>query len=771
MSDDVKRSERQSNTGGTETPATGETLRLDPASRSLQGQRLGEYELREAVGHGGMGVVYRAYEPALDRTVAIKVLPPHLSVDPDFQRRFDSEAKVAAKLDHPGVVQVFAAGKAGEQYFIAMQFVEGRTLAALLKEHRRLPWREALGIARQVAEALGAAHRLGLIHRDIKPGNIMCAPDGRVKVMDFGLSRSFVNQTRVTEAGIYLGTPEYSSPEQCESNDLDGRTDLYSLGVVLYEMLSGRVPHVAETPLSLFKKICEEPPRPLVELIPDVPPSVAAIVDRALAKSRDARYPDAAAFVSDIDKALGGATVAAGFPATTRATDFSLPPRRSSWAPWGVAVAAALLVGFTAWAMVGHEPVMPGEFTRPDSPFAHRPPPPPVPGGGGIDTPGIAVANTAPLPIAVFDFKNATGAEEARWMEIGIPEMLIANLLQCPQLAVIPRDELIAHMREIAGRRVSVIDPGAGETQHSLVLTPETSAVLRTCGAKALVSGSFFAIGGDVRAIAYVYAYTDPESEQASLIGQETLTLKKSEVMKLVDRMSEVVIDILRKKAPALLPGTPQAYSFDARKPVEECVLACVQSTMIREYGEGSDRPAGRRGAEDDGKAPPAPSAPPMTKGGRLTESEDRIALEKQLRLPPGEEVAGQKVDAAPPELGVLVVADVVQKDMERPGQSQRPVKARASVSEFHRRMQTHREEMAQAVLEGRKLLQQSGVDVEQLARYFESQSAWEAKTDSEWGQVRDTLRGLLDETDLARQAQKLKEISESLKKKAAETK
>jgi serine/threonine protein kinase len=270
-------------------------------AESLVGKKVGFYEIMEKIGKGGMSVVYRAYDRSLDRDVALKILPKNISQDPEFEKRFVREARGAAKLDHPGIVQIFAAGKYEDFLFIAMQYIDGETLAELIKAKRRFGPYEALSIILQVADALEGAHKMGIIHRDIKPSNIMIeASTKKIKVMDFGLSRSITDRKSLTRTHVYLGTPEYSSPEQCQLDDLDERTDIYSLGAVLYEMLTGRVPHVALSTVALFRKIVKEEPLPMRDLNTSIPPSVVKIVQKMMSKDKKDRYPTVSQLKQDI---------------------------------------------------------------------------------------------------------------------------------------------------------------------------------------------------------------------------------------------------------------------------------------------------------------------------------------------------------------------------------------------------------------------------------------------------------------------------------------
>ncbi|MTV25171.1 Stk1 family PASTA domain-containing Ser/Thr kinase [Nitriliruptoraceae bacterium ZYF776] len=280
----------------------------------------GRYRLGRVLGRGGMAEVYAAHDEALDREVAVKLLLDRFREDESFTRRFQDEARHVARLNHPNLVAVYDTGTDEGQPFIVMELVDGRSMqqaitAGGLTEDR------ALEVVADVCAALGYAHERGLVHRDIKPGNILLADDGTVKVTDFGIARAVDNET-VTRTAAVLGTAAYLSPEQAQGLEVDARSDLYSLGVVLYEALTGQQPFQGDTPVTVAYQHVQEPPQPPRELEPSVSPAAEAITMRALAKNPANRYQDAAQMREDVLNARVGNPVAA--PAVLTADETAL---------------------------------------------------------------------------------------------------------------------------------------------------------------------------------------------------------------------------------------------------------------------------------------------------------------------------------------------------------------------------------------------------------------------------------------------------------------
>lgn len=277
----------------------------------------GRYEIGDLIGRGGMAEVYLGRDTRLDRKVAIKLLKPDLSIDPKFRDRFRQEAQSAARMSHPTVVRVFDAGEEPTQIegqdrtvpYIVMEYVDGRMLRDIIDEGP-LPASEAVRIVKGVLTALEYSHRAGVVHRDIKPGNIMVTPGGQIKVMDFGIARAISESgSTIAETGTILGTAQYFSPEQAKGESVDARTDLYSTGIVLFELLTGQAPFRADTPVAVaYQHVSEQPPKPS-EIIPGIAPAMESVVAKALLKRRDARFQSAAEFSEALEGALAGTPV------------------------------------------------------------------------------------------------------------------------------------------------------------------------------------------------------------------------------------------------------------------------------------------------------------------------------------------------------------------------------------------------------------------------------------------------------------------------------
>jgi len=378
----------------------------------------GRYELDGIVGRGGMAEVFRARDIRLDRVVGVKTLRDDLARDQTFQARFRREAQSAASLNHPSIVAVYDTGEdmvgSLPVPYIVMEFVDGRTLRDLLRDDRRLLPERALEITDGVLRALDYSHRNGIVHRDIKPGNVMLTRNGEVKVMDFGIARAVADsQMTMTQTAQVIGTAQYLSPEQARGERVDARSDLYSTGCLLYELLTGRPPFTGDSPVAIAYQHVKEDPIPPSQIDPEVPPWADAIVLKAMRKDPADRYQSAGEMRNDIQRALSGAPVAAAMPPTAA---YAAGTRR---------------MGSAATQVAGRTAAIP--------PYEYGPPGY-GPDGGGPDGPPrrshrawpwVALATVVAVLIAVIVLLKFIGSGSSG---IPVPQLVGQSLTQAEQL-------------------------------------------------------------------------------------------------------------------------------------------------------------------------------------------------------------------------------------------------------------------------------------------------------------------------------------------------
>ena len=394
-------------------PDVTETLQTPVHELTTGSTFAGRYQVIEELGHGGMGRVYKVYDTDIKEKIALKLLRPEIAFDRETIERFSNELKFARKISHRNVCRMFDLGRAEGTTFITMEYVPGQDLKRLIRQTGPLGIGRAVSIAGQLCEGLSEAHRLGVVHRDLKPQNIMVDEDGNARIMDFGIARSLRGKG-ITGTGVMIGTPEYMSPEQVEGKEADQRSDIYSLGIILYEMLTGRVPFEGETPLSIAVKQKLEKPRDPKELNDQITDDLGRLVLRCLEKDRSKRYESTEQVGRELENmAKDLLATAHGIPKTKPLTSKEITITLGLRKPLvpALLVIAMALIGLFLW-----------------HPWSAR--------------------NRSPLPpadkpsIAVVYFENNTGDEKLDHWRKGIADLLITDLTQSRYLKVLGGDRL-----------------------------------------------------------------------------------------------------------------------------------------------------------------------------------------------------------------------------------------------------------------------------------------------------------------------------------------
>ncbi len=386
----------------------------------------GRYEILQLLGEGGMGAVYKARDRELDRFIALKLIRPELASSPAILARFKQELLLAHQVTHKNVIRIYDFSEADGVKFITMEFIEGVDLRRLLLDHGKLAPTEAVDLIRQVCFALHAAHTVGVIHRDLKPQNIMQDKHARILVMDFGLARS-VDSEGMTQTGALVGTMEYMSPEQAMGSELDQRSDIFALGLIFFELLTGKTPYKADTALASLLKRNQERAIPAVELDPTIPKGLSDIVGKCLERDVNARYGNAQEILDDLDAWRGDRPVLAS---TVSLPVPEVPKKALPW-KWIAAGAIVAVFGLGGWLLRGKIPSQ-GAKTAVQGPVAS---------------------------LAILPFRNASGDPSLDWLGSSMAEMLSTDVGQSSQLRTVSPDRLYRIFTDLRISSATVLDP------------------------------------------------------------------------------------------------------------------------------------------------------------------------------------------------------------------------------------------------------------------------------------------------------------------------
>jgi len=400
-------------------PEVTETLQT-PIKELVTGSTFaGRYQIIEELGKGGMGRVYKVHDTKIGEKIALKLIRPEAVLDRKAVERFSNELKLARKIRHKNICQVFDLGEDQGTRYITMEYIHGEDLKQLIRKVGRLSPGQAIGITRQVCDGLAEAHKLGVVHRDLKPQNIMIDEDGSARIMDFGIARSLSGKG-ITGAGVMIGTPEYMSPEQVEGKETDPRSDIYSLGVILYEMVTGRVPFEGDTPFTIGVKHKSEPPQDPKELNVQIPEDLSRVILRCLEKDKAKRYQTAGEVRTELER------IERGIPTTERVVPTKKPlTSREITVTFGLkkllipalAIAVLIIAAVIIWQLLPKRQAVPIPPGKPS--------------------------------LAVVYFKNNTGDESFDIWRSAISESIITDLSQSKFIRVLSGDKLYSILRKL----------------------------------------------------------------------------------------------------------------------------------------------------------------------------------------------------------------------------------------------------------------------------------------------------------------------------------
>jgi serine/threonine protein kinase/tetratricopeptide (TPR) repeat protein len=471
-----------------------ETLQTQKRELTTGSTFAGRYQVIEELGKGGMGRVYKVYDTEIKEKIGLKLLRPELGIDEETIERFRNELRLARKIGHRNVCKMFDLNRAEGAYYLTMEFVPGEDLKRLIRKVGQMPSGKTISIARQICEGLAEAHGLGIVHRDLKPQNVMVDEGGNAKIMDFGIARS-LSAKGITGAGVMIGTPEYMSPEQVEGKEIDERSDIYSLGVILFEMVTGRVPFEGDTPFTIGVKHKSEPPRDPREFNAQISADLGRLILRCLAKEKEKRYQNTAEILADLSQ------IEKGLPMTER-----IKPERRPLTSREITVkfkvkkllvpAAIILVlivaAVTFWQLRPHRKVMP-----------------PSP--------------SAKPSLAVMCFENRTTEQD---LDKVLVDLLTTNLSRNDRLEVVSSQRLFDILNEMG-------KPPGTSIDRSLATQIATRAGVRT-----MLMGSIIKIGDKIR----ITSQLSNVADGAMIASEQVDGNKVEDVFRMVDELSEKVI-------------------------------------------------------------------------------------------------------------------------------------------------------------------------------------------------------------------------------------